>query len=92
MPTVHGGKVRFGFRISCGSASTSGPAGGAFDVAGPFPSLVEIEMSSVDRVGADAVPAPSPRVWPVVRRLLTESRDRLAPLPRPRRLAQRLIA
>ncbi|TMD03767.1 MAG: hypothetical protein E6J01_15285 [Chloroflexi bacterium] len=79
-------------RISCGSASTSGPAGGAFDVAGPFPSLVEIEMSSVDRVGADAVPAPSPRVWPVVRRLLTESRDRLAPLPRPRRLAQRLIA
>jgi hypothetical protein len=43
--------------------------------------VVEIEMSSVDVVDADAVPAPPPRVWPVVRRLMTESRDRLAPLP-----------
>jgi len=68
-------------RLSCGRLSAFGLSGASFILSGPFSSSVEIEMVSPQALSADAVPRPLPRLWPVVRRAMTESRDRLGPLP-----------
>jgi hypothetical protein len=68
-------------RVSSGSASRRGPAGSSFVFTGPIAPEVEIEMGCPDVVPAGDVAQPPRRLWPYVRRLLTESRDRLAPVP-----------
>jgi hypothetical protein len=69
-------------RVACGTQSTLGLSGDTFKAPGPFVSPVAIEIVSTQAESADALPPPLPRVWPVLRRAMTESRDRLAPLPR----------
>jgi len=69
-------------RVSAGSASDSGQAGRSVVLPGPFAPSVDIEMGCPEVVSAHAVRAPAPRVWPLVRRAITESRDRMAPLHR----------
>jgi hypothetical protein len=68
-------------RVRCGPAAELGTFGSRFRFAGPFSDVVAIEMGAPDPVDVDAVPAPATRIWPVVRRMMTETRDRLAPLP-----------
>ena len=50
----------------------------------PFPVHpgAELEITSFfqDQIDPNSVPPPKLRIWPVARRILTESRDRLAPL------------
>jgi hypothetical protein len=69
-------------RVACGTQFALGMSGGTFVLPGPFVSPVAIEIVSTAAESADAIPPPSPRVWPVLRRAMTESRDRIVPLPR----------
>jgi len=68
-------------RVTCGPAAEVGTFGSRFRFAGPFSGVVAIEMGAPDPVDVDAVPARATRIWPVLRRMMTEGRDRLAPLP-----------
>jgi len=68
-------------RVSSGSVSTRGPAGSSFVFTGLVAPQVEIEMACPEVVHASDVGEPPLRPWPHLRRLLTESRDRLAPVP-----------
>ena len=67
-------------RVSCGSLSALGLSGRTFMLPGPCASRAKIEMVSAEALSADAFPRPLPRLWPAVRRAMTESRDRLGPL------------
>ncbi|TMC69424.1 MAG: hypothetical protein E6J18_12600 [Chloroflexi bacterium] len=67
-------------RVSCGSLSTLGLSGRSLMIPGPFASRAEIEMVSAEALSDETFPPPPPRMWPAVRRAMTESRDRLGPL------------
>lgn len=56
------------------------PAGQPFAVAAG--ERLELRLRRLDAASPDAVAAPSPRPWPLIRRLAGETRDRLAPVRR----------
>lgn len=56
---------------------------GPHELAGP--GSVDVVVKRLDAVDPASLRAPPPRPWPIVRRVLTESRDRLLPLRRKRR-------
>lgn len=60
--------------------STTMGAGRVARVAGPFSGSVAIELRPLDLIAAESVASPAWRPWPVVRRLMTETRDQAAPL------------
>lgn len=65
-------------RISHAGAETSTELG--LEVAVPSGEIVDILLENPDRVDAATVPPPDEKVWPIARRVMTESRDRLRPL------------
>jgi hypothetical protein len=79
LPASHGSpeleRVLVG-RQSNGSAPPSVAVGEPFAL--PASRRVELRLQRHDAVDPNTVPAPSLRVWPVVRRILAESRDRLS--------------
>ena len=66
---------------SVGSGAELHPFGVPVDVGGE---PVEIRLRARNEVDPASVPAPALSVWPRLRRIATESRDRLAPLRRSR--------
>jgi hypothetical protein len=62
------------------SPAGTAPAGEPFAVAAG--ERLELRLRRLDAASPDAVPAPSPRPWPLIRRLAGETRDRLAPARR----------
>jgi hypothetical protein len=53
------------------------PFGAAVECA---PGSAEVRLHPADPLDLEAAPYPRPRVWPLVRRTATETRDRLAPI------------
>jgi hypothetical protein len=49
------------------------------------PERAEIRLADAEPVDVTAIPDPPRRAWPIVRRVLAESRDRASPLLKPRR-------
>lgn len=68
-------------RVGLRAGGDRGPGGGVGErlgVAGPGP--VEVSLRRPDDVDPVTVPTPPWRPWPIVRRCMTEGRDRLLPL------------
>lgn len=57
---------------------TAGPVGVPMSVTGP--AELDVRLPVPDQIDPLAVPTPPRRTWPVVRRCLTEARDRAVPL------------
>jgi hypothetical protein len=70
--------LRDGFAAS--STPVSGRPFEALAVAGP--TRVELELASPSPIDVSLVPNPRRRLWPVLRRVAVETRDRLVPLAR----------
>jgi len=79
LPAAHGShdleRVLVG-RQSNGSAPPSSAVGEPFPV--PASRRLELRLQRHDAVDPSTVPAPSLRAWPILRRVLAESRDRLS--------------
>lgn len=76
--------VRCGHQTAAVRLDGQGTTRVAFE--GPFEPAAEIELLPSDPIRAADVPRPTRRLQPIVRRVLTEGRDRLA--PRGRRLVR----
>jgi hypothetical protein len=57
-------------------------AAGVAQVVGPFAGQLAIELRPRDQIAPETVASPAWRPWPLARRLLTETRDQLAPVRR----------
>ena len=84
IPPLDSGEGSWQLAAGHSRASVTTPADQITSVSfeGPFSSSELIELHHPQEVSPQDVPPPRQRAWPVVRRILTESRDRMMPLRR----------